>query len=207
MLFNKIFFDFDGVLCKDYFYSNLKELHPEVYKFINESVFGKGRDIPDKWMRAKMTTEDVNRYISKNTNIEFDILSNLFIESVKAMKVDNRLINLAKTLLSKGRKVALVTNNMDVFNSVTIKNHNLDQLFPLIINSFDYGLMKHDENGRLFEIALEKLGESDFSDTLLIDDSSTMRASFENRGGATFPYETFEGFESWMNENLLSTME
>nr|MBD3299769.1 hypothetical protein [Candidatus Moranbacteria bacterium] len=80
MTFNKIFFDFDGVLCHDYFYANLKESHPKVHKFINEL---------------------------------------------------------------------------------------------------------------------------DFQDALLIDDSSKMRTAFENRGGITFPYKTFEDFEPWMNENLL----
>ncbi|MBD3300430.1 MAG: hypothetical protein GF347_03700 [Candidatus Moranbacteria bacterium] len=105
-------------------------------------------------MRARMTADEVNKHISENTGIDFEELSNLFIESVKVMKVDNRLLDLAKTLLSKGRKVALVTN---------------------------------------------------FSDTLLIDDSSTMRATFEKRGGAIFPFETFESFEPWLNKNLLST--
>jgi FMN phosphatase YigB (HAD superfamily) len=204
MIFNKILFDFDGVLCKDYFYSNLKDSHPEVYKFINESIFGKDSNILNKWMRAEMTADDVNKYISEKTKIDFNHLSDLFVKSVKAMKVDNRLIDLAKTLASNGRKVALVTNNVDVFNSITIKNHNLNEVFPVIINSFDYGVMKHDKNGRLFEITLEKLGESDFSDTLLIDDSSAVRAAFESRGGTIFPFETFEDFEPWMNKNLLS---
>lgn len=69
MKFKTIFFDFDGVLCHDYFYSNLKESHPEVSSFIKNSIFGKGSDIPDKWMRAKLTTNDVNKMISQNTGI------------------------------------------------------------------------------------------------------------------------------------------
>jgi FMN phosphatase YigB (HAD superfamily) len=203
MTFKKIIFDFDGVLCHDYFYSNLKISHPAVSKFIEESVFSKNSDMPDKWMRAKLTTDDVNKFISENTGIDFDELSNLFIESVKAMRVDDRLLDLAKKLLLKGKKVALVTNNMDVFNTITIKHHNLDQVFPVIVNSFDYGLMKHDNNGKLFDIAFEKLNESDYSDVLLIDDSSRIRAVFESRGGSTFPYNRFESFEPWMNLALI----
>jgi len=207
MKFKTIFFDFDGVLCHDYFYSNLKESYPEVSSFIEKSVFGKGSEIPDKWMRAKLTMDDVNKMISQNTGIDFDLLSNLFIESVKMMRVDKNLLNLANHLKSKNIKVALVTNNMDVFNMVTIKHNNLDQVFLVIVNSYDYGLMKHDENGKLFDIALEKIGESDYSNVLLIDDSAKMRAAFENKGGSTFPYDTFENFEPWMKEYLLATTE
>ncbi|MBU3925346.1 hypothetical protein KJ854_05455 [Patescibacteria group bacterium] len=204
MTYETIIFDFDGVLCRDYFYTNLKAFYPLVSDFINTRIFAKGSDVPDKWMRGELTADEVNKFISDNTGIDFDELSNLFVESVHAMKIDNRLLNLAKIVLSGGGKVALVTNNMDVFNKITIKNHNLDKIFPVIVNSSDYGIMKHDENGRLFDIAMEKLGVSNYDDTLLIDDSSKARMVFESKGGATFPYENYEQFEPWMKENLLS---
>gem|GEM_PF-4931308 len=37
--YQTIFFDFDGVLCKDRFFTTLKETHPEVYNFIQEHIF------------------------------------------------------------------------------------------------------------------------------------------------------------------------
>lgn len=203
MAYKTVIFDFDGVLCRDYFYTNLKTSYPEVSDFINTKIFIKGGDVPNKWMQGELTTDDVNKIISNNTGIDFDELSNLFIESVNAMRVDNRLLNLAKTVLSRGGKVALVTNNMDVFNTITIKNYNLDKIFPVIINSSDYGIMKHDDGGRLFDIAMEKLDESNYDDALLIDDSNNARTTFESKGGATFPFENYEQFEPWMQENLL----
>ncbi len=204
MAYKTIIFDFDGVLCRDYFYTNLKASHPAVSDFINTRVFAKGSDVADKWMRGELTADDVNKFISDNTNINFDMLSNLFTESVHAMKVDNRLLELAKTVLLEGGKIALVTNNMDVFNEITIKKHNLDKIFPVIVNSCDYGIMKHDEDGRLFDIAMEKLGVSNYNGALLIDDSSKARIAFEGKGGATFPFENYEQFEPWMKENLIS---
>lgn len=190
------------MLCRDYFYANLKAPYPAVSDFINTKVFAKGSDVPDKWMRGELTAEDVNRFISDSTDIDFNELSNLFIESVRAMKVDSRLLNLAKTVISKGGKVALVTNNMDVFNKITIKNHNLDKIFPVIVNSCDYGILKHDENGRLYDIAMVKLGVPNYHKALLIDDSHKARAIFESKGGATFPYESYEQFEPWLKEGL-----
>lgn len=203
MTYKTIIFDFDGVLCRDHFYTNLKTAYPAVYDFINTKVFAKGSDVPDKWMRGELTADDVNKFISDSTGIDIKELSNLFIESVHAMKIDNRLLNLAKTILSRGGKVALVTNNMDVINKITIKNHNLGKIFPVIVNSCDYGILKHDDNGRLFDIAMEKLGISNYGEALLIDDSFNARATFESKGGATFPYESYEQFEPWMKENLL----
>jgi FMN phosphatase YigB (HAD superfamily) len=205
MAYKTIIFDFDGVLCRDYFYTNLKASYPEVSDFINTKIFVKGGDVSDKWMRGEFAADDVNKIISDNTGINFDELSNLFIESVYAMKIDNRLLDLAKTVVLEGKKVALVTNNMDVFNEITIKNYNLDKIFPVIVNSCDYGIMKHDENGRLFDIAMEKLGVLNYDGALLIDDSSKARTAFESKGGATFPYENYEQFEPWMKENLLAT--
>lgn len=205
MPYNNVILDYDGVLCHDYFYTNLKASYPAVSDFINTNVFAKGSDIPDKWMRGELTTDDVNKFVSDNTGMDFVELSNLFIESVRAMKIDNRLVALVKAVLSRGGKVALVTNNMDVFNTITIQNHNLDKIFPVIVNSYDYGIMKHDDGGRLFDIAMKKLGVSNYSETLLIDDSHNARTAFENKGGAAFPYESYEQFEPWMKENLLST--
>ena len=46
MIFKKILFDFSGVLCHDCFYSNLKESHPLVSKFIENFVFGNREQDP-----------------------------------------------------------------------------------------------------------------------------------------------------------------
>jgi len=203
MFYQTIIFDFDGVLCHDYFYSNLKQIHPKVSKFIEVNVFGKNSEIPNKWMRAELTMDAVNQYISKNTGIDFNELTKLFIESVQLMRVDRRLLDIAQKLIENNKSVALVTNNMDIFNIVTIKNHNLNNIFPVIINSFDYGIMKHESDGKLFDLAFEKLGVNPYKKALLIDDSSKVRKTFENRGGKTFPYENYDQFELWMKENLL----
>jgi len=206
MIYKTIIFDFDGVLCSDRFYTNLKTAYPLAHNFVNTKIFGKGSKIPDRWMRGELSSDDINKLISDNTGIDFDELSNLLTESVKIMKIDNRLINLAKIVHSKGGKIAIVTNNMDIFNTITIKNHGLDKIFPAIINSFDYGIMKHDEDGRLFDIAMERLNFPNYRDALLIDDSEKARTVFENKGGSTFPYNNYEQFEPWMKENLLFTL-
>ncbi len=198
-----VIFDFDGVLSKDYFYANLKSAYPEVHQFIQKRVFGVGSKMPNQWMRGQLTSEQVNKFISDNTDIDFDKLNKLFIESVKAMRIDAGLIGLVKKLKVHSFKVALVTNNMDVFSTITVRHHKLDKIFSVIVNSFDYGIMKHDEDGKLFDIAMAKIAESDYSTTLLIDDSEKARSVFEQKGGLTFAYEDYPSFTKWANKNLL----
>lgn len=197
-----VFFDFDGVLSKDHFYANLESKYSEVHKFIQKKVFGSGVEMVNQWMRGQLTSDQVNKFISENTNIDFDELNKLFIESVKAMRLEIRLISLAKQLKTNSFRIALVTDNMDVFNAITVRHHKLDNVFPVIVNSFDHGVMKHEANGKLFDIAMAALGEGDYSNTLLIDDSVKTRSVFEQKGGLTFAYVNYLDFAKWASKNL-----
>ncbi|PIZ57074.1 hypothetical protein COY23_01935 [bacterium (Candidatus Torokbacteria) CG_4_10_14_0_2_um_filter_35_8] len=203
MKYKVIIFDFDGVLCCDYFYASLSKSCPDVHKFIETKVFGGGSDIPDRWMRNQMTSDSVNKYISSHTEIDFERLSDLLKQDVRNMRIDDRLIRLANRFKENGRLIALVTDNMDVFNSITIEKHNLNKTFPVIINSCDYGILKCEENGRLFDIAMDKLRHDDYKNALLIDDSEKTREIFKKKGGNTFAYTTYEEFKPWAKENLI----
>ncbi|MEI8008057.1 MAG: hypothetical protein WCI00_01015 [bacterium] len=66
-LYQTIFFDFDGVLSKDRFFTTLSETYPEVYAFIQTHIFSKHSEIPNKWMKNEMTMYDVNKYVSEQT--------------------------------------------------------------------------------------------------------------------------------------------
>jgi FMN phosphatase YigB (HAD superfamily) len=118
------------------------------------------------------------------------------------MRLDRRLLDMAQELAERKVKVALVTDNMDVFTQLTVPHHSLERYFPVIVNSCEYGFLKSEENGKLFDIALSKLGISGFARALLIDDSKSVRPVFEGRGGTAYLYETFERFAPWAEENL-----
>jgi hypothetical protein len=46
---------------------------------------------------------------------------------------------------------------MDVFDKITVPHNTLHEVFPIIINSCNYGVLKHEENGKLFDIVMGKL--------------------------------------------------
>jgi FMN phosphatase YigB (HAD superfamily) len=197
-----VFFDFDGVLCTDRFFASLKPDYPHVQEWINRHVFG-GEKWGDKWMRGELNSHQMNQIIANATGISYDLLDRILPEGVGRMQVNQVLLQYAETLKHQGVKVALVTNNMDVFNEIIIPVKQLDKVFPVIVNSCDYGLMKQDENGKLFDITLEKLGIASFEGVLLIDDSAGYCDIFKAKGGMAYQYSNLPDFEQWA-EKLFS---
>ncbi len=196
-----IFFDFDGVLCKDRFYQKLKFDHKEVLDFISTVVFGSESDIPDLWMKNIWSYKDVNIYISQNTSIDYDLLTDLFIQGIYEMELDKDLLNFADDLKKRWKNIGLITNNMDIFNEITRVHYNLDSVFPLIINSSDYWLLKHEQNWELFDIAMRKIWGF-FSDTLMIDDSSKVYKVFTDKWWICYKYDNYKNFAKRFERNI-----
>jgi FMN phosphatase YigB (HAD superfamily) len=137
-------------------------------------------------MRGEFTYQQINQIIASSTGIQFDTLTDLFRQSVHEMKLDQKILNFALELKSRKIPIAIVTDNMDIFNEITIPAKNLLTIFPIIINSFDYKIRKRDNNGQLFDIALEKLGIVSYKDVVLIDDSEKTCKLFEQKGGRAY---------------------
>ncbi len=157
---------------------------------------------PNLWMKNILTYDKVNKYISLNTGIDYNLLNKLFLESVEQMQIEEWLIDTALTLREKWIKIALITDNMDVFNTITIKKHNLDKVFPLIINSCDYWYIKTEKNWLLFDIAMEKIWEKDINKTLMIDNSSNIYNLYTAKWWNCYKYKEYEEFSIWAKENL-----
>lgn len=78
---------------------------------------------------------------------------------------------------------------MDVFTEITIPRHRPYALFDVIINSADRGMLKKEEQGKLFDIALTALG-TDGENSLLIDDSNSTIELYKQKGGKGFLYKS-----------------
>ncbi len=192
-----ILFDFDGVLCHDRFYGEtVKSQYPEVHDWIQENIFGSNDKLVKDWMRGKIRAQEINQIVVKYTGIDYAELHKLFVESVRNMKIDERIIGVARELKQNGRTLGIVTDNMDVFTEITVSNHKLDELFGAIVNSADHGYLKKDENGKLFDIAMAAVGENDISNTLLIDDSASTIELYRERGGNAYRYKNFTEFQA-----------
>jgi FMN phosphatase YigB (HAD superfamily) len=202
MQFKTVFWDFDGVWSKDLFYKSFPKDYPQVWEFIQTHIWGpNGEGRVDSWMKGELKMTDINKLISRETGMNFDVLTKKFLRDISQMDIEMGHILIVKHLKKKGIKVGMITNNMDVFDTITKPRLKLGQLFDnMVFNSFAHKKMKADG---LFDIAMKTIGHSDYSNTLLIDDSSRARAAFEAKGGKTYAYTTFEDFRTWANNNLL----
>lgn len=196
-----ILFDFDGVLCKDQFYKKaLLPKYTELYNWIQVNIFG-DNELVQRWMRGEVNSYKINSLINRNTKFDYELLKKLFEDSVRAMKVDKEMLEIARSLRSSGTKIGIVTDNMDAFTNITVPNYKLDTIFDVIVNSADYGMLKKEQNGKLFDVALTKLGEK-IEDSLLIDDSESTIESYKQKGGHGFVYRDITELKSFLENSL-----
>lgn len=197
MNYQTVLFDFDGVLCKGRFYEKtLLPDYPEIYDWIQINVFGK-QDLVRDWMRNRITSADINELIAKNIGIEKQFLNQMYEESICRMELEKEVRSVAESLNLSGKKIGIVTDNMDIFTKITIPNHRLDKLFGVVVNSADYGMLKKEEGGKLFDIALTALGEG-IENSLMIDDSEATIELYKQKGGSGFIYKSPAELKSFL---------
>ena len=96
----------------------------------------------------------------------------------------------------EGRKTALVTANMDVFSTIVVPAHNLEKVFDIILNTFDYKELRKE---RLWPVAFERLdAEIGYHNSLLIEDGEQEPTKFRELGGWAYQYHNDEQFEAWL---------
>lgn len=177
-----ILFDFHRVLSHDHFYeSTLLPNHKDVSDWISQNIFS-DHELVREWMRGKIDWRTLHDRVSIATGIDRALLDRLFVESVKQMKMETKMIDLAQELKRMGYKLAIVSDNMDIFSEVTVPHQKFDQLFDAIFNSADYGLLKQDEHGKLFELVADALGVPT-EQSIFIDDSANNISLFIELGG------------------------
>jgi len=200
--YKAVLWDFAGVWSKDYFYKSLRTSRPQIWEFIQTKVWGPGGDGRiDKWMKAEFSLNDINYFISQNTGIDYDTLTKISLHDVAKMDIETGHISIVKHLKQAGINVGMVTDNMDVFSTITVPRLKLNELFNgNVFNSSDYKTTKADG---LFDIATKAMGIS-YCDTLLIEDSLNAGNLFKSKGGHHYHYTSFEDFQLWANSNLLN---
>ncbi|MEK7103791.1 MAG: HAD family hydrolase [Patescibacteria group bacterium] len=183
-----VIFDFDGVFCHDRFYEEmLLPQHQELYSWIQDNIFG-NNDLFYQWMRNEINTGDINKIIAKGTGHKEEFLNDVLLKSLQGIRLDEKMFGLAKELKKfHNKKIAIITDNMDVFSTVVVKQHKLNEIFDSVINSADHGCLKAEQNGKLFEVALEILNEK-IENCLFVDDSLRKVEAFKEKGGQGFLY-------------------
>jgi FMN phosphatase YigB (HAD superfamily) len=171
-----IFIDFHGTLSTGTFWNTLPA---EPLATIQQEIFENEVFLRD-WMRGGLNCHDACRYAAHLTGLSEEYLQFELFRSCTKFSVDPSILDLIVELRSSFRTV-LITANMDCFK-IVIKNLNLYSVFDEIINSADYGLLKEDNHGLLFEKVANGFASS-LQEAILIDDSASVCDIFSGLGG------------------------
>lgn len=141
-------------------------------KIFRKRIFKDNADLLDDWLVGKITTHDILSRVSRN-EAEYQRAFDLLKRSCEKMQFDSeRFLPLIKKLRSKGYKVVVATDNMDVFTKYAVPALKLDKYFDGVISSAELGITKKEIiNGRLpfFDSFLNVYGES-YENAFLFDD-------------------------------------
>lgn len=177
---NVLFIDFDGTICSDRFW---KSLPKEEYERIQGDFFkGDSARVRD-WMCGKYTSEEITEHLSEMLNYNYDELWNIFEADCKSFALEAGVFEAIGEARAKHTTV-LMTDNMDSLNRFTAPTLRLDEVFDLIWNSYNHGVLKNDENGRAYLDVCSELS-ADIKDCILIDDRTHSTDTFARLGGLT----------------------
>lgn len=184
-----VFIDWSGTLSKSKFWGHLEKSSKEdqeLFKLVEDNLFKTNIGLIKPWMKAELTSEDVNKKIAEEIKIDFDKVHKEFIKGCELMEfVTPKIPSLIKKLRKSGTKVYIASNNMDSFDRWTIPAMKLEELFDGIINSFAIKALKHDfdESGKsLFFDEILNIEGVKPHETVLIDDSEDKGSLLTNYG-------------------------
>lgn len=181
-----VFIDWDGTLSSGRLWSSIRDESSEHYptgKRIEKFLFQtkRGKAYLRRWMKGKVSSEDVNLFLSEKYNIEYEWLWETFKKDCAQMPVYEESLN-AILELRRHSYVTLITGNMDCFSRFTKSSLKLDNYFDEIVNSSDVGVLKTEHRGREFKRLANKY-DVPIENSFLIDDSKHVCDVFSSLGG------------------------
>ena len=190
-----IVLDFGRTLSSEPYF---KPLGPEGIARISALVFGDNSlRWADPWMRGELSSRDVARYLAEHTPYAVEELLDALRRGCANVTFNPAVWDLAVQQRGLGRKLALVTANMDVFSEVIVPAHHLEETFHAIVNSADYGTL---DKTQLWQHAFDLIGEScSFTDSLLIEDSLVNVERFRALGGHAYRYTDDASLRAWLS--------
>lgn len=200
---NAVIFDFDGVTATSRFYLTKDNLYPDIQDFVQNYIFAGKEKYGERWMRGDLTYKDINNIIAAGTNRPEAQVHDCLIRSIREFRINPIITEFSLKLKSSAIPHALVTSNMDIFNDFSVRYFHLDKYFPLIFNSADYKMLKRENNGKLYDIAVNTMGIQSYKNVLLIDDSEKSCELIRSKGGVAYQYQSDEDFLEWVKSNLL----
>jgi FMN phosphatase YigB (HAD superfamily) len=150
--------DFDGVVSNGRFYESTLSESADHALFIQKHLFSpENEQLIREWMRGKRSYEEIHEMIRQDLDLPRDVLDRLLVQSVKEFTLNTALLQHIARLRKNDWSVYLYTDNMDIFDRVSVSHFGLDRHFDAIYSSSAYGYLKF-ENDRLLTILKTEQG-------------------------------------------------
>jgi FMN phosphatase YigB (HAD superfamily) len=190
-----VVFDFGFTLSPDYYFQISPPNVPEWHQVFQEHIF---RDpaITIPWMKGEITSRDVAMVIGRYIPLDTETILSTMDAGCKELSFNPAVWLFALMQKLAGRKIALVTVNMDVFTRVVVPAHKLARIFDVIVNSADVGEIRKEV---LWPRAFEQLDNGiGYGNSLLIEDGVAEPAKFRLLGGYAHQYVNEKSFSKWV---------
>lgn len=193
--------DFDGVMSKSKFYDSYPQEYKKEFEVLLKKLFMTPEsDMLDSWMRGSTGYRSLHAEIANDPTIA-SVYDEALLKSVTTMQLNQQMLDSVRRVRNSGVKVALFTNNMDVFDDVTVKHFNLADQFDAIYSSSQHGKLKFEDN-TLFAKAASDAGAMPH-EVALVDDSISSVEAMKQLDGIPFHYKNYTEdhpqFELWIS--------
>jgi FMN phosphatase YigB (HAD superfamily) len=196
--------DFDGVMSKSKFYDGYPEEYEKEFSNLLKQLFESSESgLRDSWMRGAVRYSDVHAAIANDPKIA-SIYDEVLVESVKNIKLNQTMLRTVCRVRDAGVRVALFTDNMDVFDDIAVGHFRLLDHFDAVYSSSQHGKLKFEDDS-LFRKAASSV-DANPEEVALVDDSTRSMNAMEQLGGKWFHYANYDRdhplFEAWIDSLL-----
>jgi len=180
-----VIFDYGLTIGCEYYFNKPHPKIPNWNELIQEVSF-KNSEFSDRWMMGEKRTQNIAEILSQRTGVSRFEIEEYLRNGCRSIKENPQVISFARYLRANQFPICMVTVNCDIFNEVIIPSHGYSEVFPVIVNSCDFGTI---DKSLLWPVALGRMSPPvNYSDCLLIEDKKSEIEQFIGLGGSAIHY-------------------
>jgi len=193
-----IVFDWGGTLSPDLYFNITPPGYPNWRDTIQARIFSR-EEIVGPWMAGHLTMADIARELQSEIDLNIPTILHYMEIGCRNLAINRAVWDFAVAQRKAGRATVLVTGNVEVFDSVVVPDHQLTQLFDVIVNSRNH---KTTDKEILWPIAFQGVSpEIGYHNSLLIEDCPSNVARFRANGGVAHQYTDDGAFQAWLRSS------
>ena len=190
-------FDFGGTLSSHPYFYVCPPNCPDWVELFQNHVFSDSLMF-DQWMEGIISAEDVAEMMAPITRLPGSEVLEYMKKGLRNLSQNDAIRSLAIASKEMGKRTALVTGNIDLFDSVVVPDLDLESLFDVIVNSSRSGELR---KSLLWDEAFKILGgDLTYESSLLIEDSSKNVHMFRAHGGFGHQYLDDQALNTYLKE-------